>query len=172
MTGGGGGTGACRETGTPSPYQRRHTRGRGVTGACREMGTPSPYQRRHTRGRGVTGRVGRWGHRRLTNAVILREVAVSMVGCRGRWILWLMRWQAEMDSATARGMTKFGFCGYFGNDGRGRSVGGVSGDGDTVALPTSSYCAKSQYPWWGAEGAGFSGCYLGRPRWIPRLRAE
>ena len=48
--------------------------------------------------------------------VILREVAVSIVECRGRWILWLMPWRREMDSATARGMTKFGFCGYFWND--------------------------------------------------------
>ena len=47
---------------------------------------------------------------------MLREVAVSMVERRGRWILWLMRWQGEMDSATARGMTKFGFDGYSGND--------------------------------------------------------
>ena len=30
----------------------------------------------------------------LHNAVILREVAVSMVECRGRWLLWLMRWLA------------------------------------------------------------------------------
>ena len=49
-------------------------------------------------------------------AVMLREVAAS-IGERGwRWILRLMRWQGEMDSATARGMTKFEFCGYSGND--------------------------------------------------------
>ena len=69
--------------------------------------------------------------RRLTNTVILREVAVSMVVCRGRWVFWVVRWQGEMDSATARrmtkfggavgtlGMTKFGGGGYFGDDGRG-----------------------------------------------------
>ena len=77
----------------------------------------------------------------MTTAVILREVAVSMVECKGRWIFWLMRWQAEMDSATARGMTKFGCGGYFGNDGR-----RVAEDRDALALPTPSYCAKSQYP--------------------------
>ena len=55
----------------------------------------------------------------MTTAVILREVAVSIWARKGRWILWLMCWQAEMDSATARGMTKFGFDGYFGNDERG-----------------------------------------------------
>ena len=49
-------------------------------------------------------------------AVMLREVAVSMVDRKGRWILWLMRWQGEMDSATAHGMTRFGFDGYSGND--------------------------------------------------------
>ena len=62
-------------------------------------------------------------------------------GVQGHWIFWLMRWQAEMDSATARGMTKFGFGGYFGNDGR-----RVAEDRDALALPTPSYCAKSQYP--------------------------
>ena len=50
------------------------------------------------------------------NAVILREVAVSIVACRGRWIFWGVRWQAGMDSATARRMTKFGCSGHFGND--------------------------------------------------------
>ena len=53
------------------------------------------------------------------NTVILREVAVSMVECRGRWIFWGVRWQAEMDSATVRRMTKLGFYGHFGNDGVG-----------------------------------------------------
>ena len=52
----------------------------------------------------------------MTTAVILREVAVSIWARKGRWILWLMCWQAEMDSATVRGMTKFGFDGYFGYD--------------------------------------------------------
>ena len=52
----------------------------------------------------------------MTSTVILREVAVSMLGCTGHWLIWLMHWQAKMDSATARGMTKFGFGGYFGND--------------------------------------------------------
>ena len=47
---------------------------------------------------------------------MLRKVSASLLGCRGRWIFWLMRWQGEMDSATARGMTKFGFYGYFEND--------------------------------------------------------
>ena len=101
-------------------------------------------------------------HRCPTNTVILREVAVSMVACRGRWLLWLKHWQGkmgfrdcarndevgvlrvlrerwgqgEMDSATARGMTKLGCYGYFGNDGRGRNNGGVSGDGETVARLT------------------------------------
>ena len=48
--------------------------------------------------------------------VMLREVAASMVECGGRWIFWLMRGQGKMDSATVPGMTKFGFCGYLGND--------------------------------------------------------
>ena len=62
-------------------------------------------------------------HRCPTNTVILREVAVSMVACRGRWLLWLKHWQGKMDSATARGMTKLGCCGYFGNNGgRGRWI--------------------------------------------------
>ena len=52
------------------------------------------------------------------NAVILREVAVSIVECQGHWRLRLLRWHAQMDSATSRGMTKLGFGGYFGNDGR------------------------------------------------------
>ena len=47
-------------------------------------------------------------HRHPSYAVILREVAVSMVECRGLWMFWLMRWQGEMDSATAHGMAKFG----------------------------------------------------------------
>ena len=47
---------------------------------------------------------------------MLRKVSASLLECRGRWIFWLMRWQGEMDSATARGMTKFGFYGYFEND--------------------------------------------------------
>ena len=47
---------------------------------------------------------------------MLRAVAVSIVECRGHWILWLMPWRREMDSATARGMTKFGFCAYSRND--------------------------------------------------------
>ena len=38
----------------------------------------------------------------MTSTVILREVAVSMLGCRGHWLIWLMHWQAKMDSATAR----------------------------------------------------------------------
>ena len=78
-------------------------------------------------------------HRCPTNTVILREVAVSMVACRGRWLLWLKHWQGEMDSATARGMTKLECCGYFGNDGRGRNNGGMSGDGETVALLTPPF---------------------------------
>ena len=49
-------------------------------------------------------------------AVMLREVAASIGERKGRWILRLMRWQGEMDSATARGMTKFEFRGYSGND--------------------------------------------------------
>ena len=40
----------------------------------------------------------------MTAVVILREVAVSMVECRGHWILCLICWQGEMDSATVRGM--------------------------------------------------------------------
>ena len=47
---------------------------------------------------------------------MLRVVAASMVERRGCWIFWLMRWQGEMDSATARGMTKFEFDGYSRND--------------------------------------------------------
>ena len=62
-------------------------------------------------------------HRCPTNTVILREVAVSMVACRGRWLLWLKHWQREMDSATARGMTKLECCGYFGKGvGRGKWI--------------------------------------------------
>ena len=52
----------------------------------------------------------------MPTTVILREVAVSMVECQGRLVVWLLRWQGKMDSATARGMTKFGFRGYPGND--------------------------------------------------------
>ena len=37
----------------------------------------------------------------MTTGVMRREVAASMV-----------EWQGVLDSATARGMTKFGFCGY------------------------------------------------------------
>ena len=145
-------------------------------------------------------------HRCPTNTVILREVAVSMVACRGRWLLWLKHWhwQGEMDSATARGMTKLECCGLTGAC---RATGKPlpyqhrhsplhtplphttpsSVPAHTVALPTPSYCAKSQYPWWRAEvGAGGDGfrdcarndeaCVLrvlrkrwGRGRWIPRL---
>ena len=76
-------------------------------------------------------------HRCPTNTAILREVAVSMVACRGRWLLWLKHWQREMDSATARGMTKLECCGYFGKGGarghgfrdcaRNDEVGGAAG---------------------------------------------
>ena len=52
----------------------------------------------------------------MPTTVILREVAVSMVECQGRLVLWLVHWQGKMDSATARGMTKFGFRRYSGND--------------------------------------------------------
>ena len=52
----------------------------------------------------------------MPTTVILREVAVSMVECQGRLVVWLLRWQGKMDSATARGMTKFGFRRYSGND--------------------------------------------------------
>ena len=66
---------------------------------------------------------------------------ITEVECQGRWLLRLLCWQAKMDSATARGMTKFGFGGYFGNDRR-----RMPEDRDAFALPTPSYCAKSQYP--------------------------
>ena len=63
----------------------------------------------------MTGGGGGQRCRCPANAVILRVVAVSMVECRGRWIFGRVRWQAEMDSATVRRMTKLGFYGHFGN---------------------------------------------------------
>ena len=79
----------------------------------------------------------------LYNTVILREVAVSIVECRGCWILWLMRWQAEMDSATARGMTKFGCWGYFGN-------GGGKGHGFRDCARNDEVCVlRVLREWWG-----------------------
>ena len=97
MTGDGGMTGACRGTEMPSFYQRRHP--------------PS-----HTPPPGTTPSSALAHTATRHNAVILREVAVSIVACRGRWIFWGVRWQAEMDSATARRMTKFGCSGHFGDE--------------------------------------------------------
>ena len=74
-------------------------------------------------------------HRCPTNTVILREVAVSMVACRGRWLLWLKHWQREMDSATARGMTKLECCGYFGKGvGRGNGFRDCAGNDEVGVL--------------------------------------
>ena len=88
----------------------------------------------------------------MPTTVILREVAVSMVECQGRLVLWLVRWQGKMDSATARGMTKFGFRGYLGMTGfrcypemtKFRCYRRNDERGAECQRP--SYCAKSQYP--------------------------
>ena len=124
----------CQRTETPLPYQHRHTaRSRSIhSGVPRPLASPATALASKDGFRdcarndevwvraGTSGMTGEGCQRRLcpTNTVILREVAVSIVECQGRWLLRLLRWQAKMDSATARGMTKFGFCAYFGNDRR------------------------------------------------------
>ena len=103
---------------------------------------------------------------------MLREVAVSMVERRGRWILWLMRWQGEMDSATARGMTKFGFDGYSGNDAavmlREVAVSMVGRKGRGIL-----WLMRWQGEMDSATARGMTKFdALAGGRWIPRLRAE
>ena len=87
-------------------------------------------------------------------AVMLRLVAASMVGRRGAGFCgWCVGWQ-EMDSATARGMTKLGGCGYFWDDEGGiTKLGGCGYFWNHKAVMLRVVAASMV----GRRGAGFCG---------------
>ena len=146
----------------PSEYQRRHTaRSRSIHGTSRSMTALC----RVTVCAEADDGVGRATASRLQTRPRYSAPTPPFPKCPQRPNFVIPRAVAEC------GMTKLGRWGYFGNDGVGRGVTGACLETGTP-LPyqhrhppphtpspytTPSYCAKSQYPWWSAEGAGFSG---------------
>ena len=91
-------------------------------------------------------------------AVMLRVVAASMVGRKGAGFCgWCVGWR-EMDSATARGMTKLGGCGYFWDDEGGMTKFGVCGYFWNHKAVMLRVVAASMV---GRRGAGFCGWCVG-----------
>ena len=98
------------------------------------------------------------GYSRNHKAVMLRVVAASMVGCKGAGFCgWCVGWR-EMDSATARGMTKLGGCGYFWDDEGGMTKFGGCGYFWNHKAVMLRLVAASMV---GRRGAGFCGWCVG-----------